>query len=254
MYQSNCSCVHCKTMRAKQPTVCFMQEDHSVPHPSVSGNRNVHQENPAKYLDNVSKLRDLLTNNEKHPVSVINELTDLLNKNKVEYSTENLESYKIYTSCAKGDHIVAYGIGASKKAAKKNAAINFLQKFSYTIDDSTGIQFLTEQSKLNHVGYLQNVCMARRVPFPDYRCIEDCKTQNCRFTVKCFLCGIMTKGNGKTKSDAKRLAASRMYDRIKDMSADEINAFSNRQTTNYNNEKDVGNIQNTTSTDYIMLT
>lgn len=244
MYQSNCSCVHCRTMDAKHPAVHFMQEDHSVtsPHPSVSGNRNVRQGNPAKCLDNISKLRNLLTNNEKHPVSVLNELTDLLNKNKVEYSTENLESYKIFTACAKNDHIVAYGIGTSKKAAKKTAAINFLQKFSYNFDDSTGIQFLTEQSKLNHVGILQNVCMARHAPFPDYRCIEDCNTQNYRFTVKCFLCGHMTIGEGKTKSDAKRLAASRMYDRIINIPPNEINTFCTRQTTNDNDKKDVGNI------------
>ncbi|VVC41709.1 Hypothetical protein CINCED_3A023679 [Cinara cedri] len=195
---------------------------------SIATTNHVDELQKKNMQDTFTKSIDvILSDIGKHPVNKVNEIMELLNKNKVEYTylevNDKFEDAQNFKCIVKSDCINAYGIGFSKKDAKKNAAIDFINKLKSNFDN-----ILKDEEKnclaepeVNYVGVLQNFCMAVPSQLPDYECIKD-ESINNMFIVKCHLYGYTTKGEGKSKQIAKKKAAALMYNQIKDMPRDRI--------------------------------
>nr|AFX89033.1 loquacious [Mayetiola destructor] len=123
----------------------------------------------------------------------------------------------------------AMGAGKSKKEAKHQAARNLIDKL-------TGIQIADQilppatpngnkenDSKVNGnpIGWLQELCMARRWPPPFYETQSEVGLPHERqFTIACHVSIYCETGRGKSKKEAKRLAAHQMWQRLQDLPLD----------------------------------
>lgn len=73
----------------------------------------------------------------------------------------------------------------------------------------------------NPIGWLQELCMARRWPPPCYETEEEVGLPHERqFAIACLVASYRETGRGKSKKVAKRLAAQQMWQRLQDLPAD----------------------------------
>jgi len=138
---------------------------------------------------------------------------------------------------------VATGCGQSKKKAKHSAAKAILEKLigaqnsgkapagQPTIPDlATEILSPYDDGiQGNPVGILQEVCMSRRWPPPTYDLNhEEGLPHERSFTIHCIIEGKHTEtGAGKSKKLAKRQAANKMIQKLRDLPTENEDAFQN---------------------------
>jgi len=136
---------------------------------------------------------------------------------------------------------VATGCGQSKKKAKHSAAKSILDKLigaqnsgkapagQPTIPDlaTEVLSPYDDGIQGNPVGLLQELCMSRRWPPPTYDLShEEGLPHERSFTIKCIIEGKHIEvGAGKSKKLAKRQAANKMIQRLRDAPVENEDAF-----------------------------
>lgn len=169
------------------------------------------------------------TNNMKTPISVLQEL---LSRRGItpQYDLIQVEgavhepTFRYRVSYQDKD---AMGTGKSKKEAKHAAAKALIDKLAGTSFGEThtgGLNVKTEagtdgEDELsgNPIGWLQEMCMARRWPPPTYETeMEVGLPHERQFTIACAVLKYREVGKGKSKKIAKRQAAQRMWQRLQD--------------------------------------
>ncbi|XP_055548279.1 interferon-inducible double-stranded RNA-dependent protein kinase activator A homolog isoform X2 [Wyeomyia smithii] len=169
------------------------------------------------------------TNNMKTPISLLQEL---LSRRGItpQYDLMQVEgavhepTFRYRVSYQDKD---AMGTGKSKKEAKHAAAkalIDKLTGISLSDPPAGGLSVKTEQigdgedePTGNPIGWLQEMCMARRWPPPTYETeMEVGLPHERQFTIACAVLKYREVGKGKSKKIAKRQAAQRMWQRLQD--------------------------------------
>lgn len=127
----------------------------------------------------------------------------------------------------------AMGAGKSKKEAKHAAAKNLIDKMtgapfsdSNAKSESNGNLDANNSSLGNPIGWLQELCMARRWPPPTYETeLEVGLPHERQFTIACVVLKNREIGQGKSKKIAKRLAANKMWIKLQEspLEKNEIN-------------------------------
>lgn len=129
------------------------------------------------------------------------------------------------------NRFAAMGTGRSKKEAKHAAAKAILDKITgntesndisspNSVSDSIsgGMGVMEERMMGNPIGLLQELCMTRRWPPPAYQTEnEEGLPHERQFTISCQVFRHKEIGTGKSKKIAKRLAAHKMWTRLKDL-------------------------------------
>lgn len=121
------------------------------------------------------------------------------------------------------------GAGKSKKEAKHAAAKNLIDKMtgaafneSNTNNSSNGNSDASSSSLGNPIGWLQELCMARRWPPPTYETeLEVGLPHERQFTIACVVLKHREIGQGKSKKNAKRLAANKMWLKLQESPLDQ---------------------------------
>lgn len=169
------------------------------------------------------------TNNMKTPISVLQEL---LSRRGItpQYDLIQVEgavhepTFRYRVSYQDKD---AMGTGKSKKEAKHAAAKALIDKLAGTSFGETQTGGLNVKSEAgtdgedelsgNPIGWLQEMCMARRWPPPTYETeMEVGLPHERQFTIACAVLKYREVGKGKSKKIAKRQAAQRMWQRLQD--------------------------------------
>lgn len=169
------------------------------------------------------------TNNMKTPISVLQEL---LSRRGItpQYDLIQVEgavhepTFRYRVSYQDKD---AMGTGKSKKEAKHAAAKALIDKLAGNAFGEThtgGVNVKAEvgtdgEDELsgNPIGWLQEMCMARRWPPPTYETeMEVGLPHERQFTIACAVLKYREVGKGKSKKIAKRQAAQRMWQRLQD--------------------------------------
>ncbi|EAA14308.5 AGAP009781-PA, partial [Anopheles gambiae str. PEST] len=187
---------------------------------------------------------ELTTNNMKTPISVLQEL---LSRRGItpQYDLIQVEgavhepTFRYRVSYQDKD---AMGTGKSKKEAKHAAAKALIDKLTgsifldhpavYMNVHKPDTQFHScrvvnvhtnnnvngeEEPTGNPIGWLQEMCMARRLPPPTYETeTEEGLPHERQFTIACVVLNYREVGEGKSKKIAKRQAAQRMWQRLQD--------------------------------------
>lgn len=177
---------------------------------------------------------ELTTNNMKTPISVLQEL---LSRRGItpQYDLIQVEgavhepTFRYRVSYQDKD---AMGTGKSKKEAKHAAARALIDKLAGSnFRDLTGGHLPVTQENLgnhnanggedeptgNPIGWLQEMCMARRWPPPLYEMeMEEGLPHERQFTIACVVLKYHEVGEGKSKKIAKRQAAQKMWQRLQD--------------------------------------
>lgn len=122
----------------------------------------------------------------------------------------------------------AMGTGKSKKEAKHAAAKALIDKLTgcsfgdspvggMNIKSEGGAGSGDDEPSGNPIGWLQEMCMARRWPPPTYETeMEVGLPHERQFTIACAVLKYREVGKGKSKKIAKRQAAQRMWQRLQD--------------------------------------
>ncbi|XP_062546655.1 interferon-inducible double-stranded RNA-dependent protein kinase activator A homolog isoform X2 [Armigeres subalbatus] len=169
------------------------------------------------------------TNNMKTPISVLQEL---LSRRGItpQYDLIQVEgavhepTFRYRVSYQDKD---AMGTGKSKKEAKHAAAKALIDKLAgnaFGDSTTTGLNIKAEagvdgddEPAGNPIGWLQEMCMARRWPPPTYETeMEVGLPHERQFTIACAVLKYREVGKGKSKKIAKRQAAQRMWQRLQD--------------------------------------
>ncbi|XP_037047384.1 interferon-inducible double-stranded RNA-dependent protein kinase activator A homolog isoform X4 [Bradysia coprophila] len=150
----------------------------------------------------------------------------------------------------------AMGAGKSKKEAKHAAAKNLIDKMtgapfneSNTNNSSNGNLDSSNSSLGNPIGWLQELCMARRWPPPTYETeLEVGLPHERQFTIACVVLKHREIGQGKSKKVAKRSAANKMWIKLQETPLDQgqINQVLDEDgnvETSCLNDKDVNFVQ-----------
>uniref|UniRef100_A0A182SZU0 DRBM domain-containing protein n=1 Tax=Anopheles maculatus TaxID=74869 RepID=A0A182SZU0_9DIPT len=171
---------------------------------------------------------ELNTNNMKTPISVLQEL---LSRRGItpQYDLIQVEgavhepTFRYRVSYKDKD---ALGTGKSKKEAKHAAAKALIEKLtgtSYTdypgayVNEEPPEVNIEEEPTGNPIGWLQEMCMARRWPPPTYETeTEQGLPHERQFTIACVVLKHREVGEGKSKKIAKRQAAQKMWQRLQD--------------------------------------
>ncbi|KAJ6646372.1 Interferon-inducible double-stranded RNA-dependent protein kinase activator A like A, partial [Pseudolycoriella hygida] len=110
------------------------------------------------------------------------------------------------------------GAGKSKKEAKHAAAKSLIDKMTgasfneNNTSSANGNMDANNSSMGNPIGWLQELCMARRWPPPTYETeLEVGLPHERQFTIACVVLKHREIGQGKSKKSAKRLAANKMW-------------------------------------------
>lgn len=146
----------------------------------------------------------------------------------------------------------AMGTGKSKKEAKHAAAKALIDKLTGTNFSDQQTANLTVKSENanqgddeptgNPIGWLQEMCMARRWPPPAYETeMEVGLPHERQFTIACTVLSYREVGKGKSKKIAKRQAAQRMWQRLQDQNL-EPNQIIQMLDEDGNEELKAGNI------------
>lgn len=168
-------------------------------------------------------------NNMKTPISVLQEL---LSRRGItpQYDLMQVEgavhepTFRYRVSYQDKD---AMGTGKSKKEAKHAAAKALIDKLTGNAlleQNLTNLSIKTENTGEgdeeptgNPIGWLQEMCMARRWPPPTYETEKEVGLPHERqFTIACSVLKYREVGKGKSKKIAKRQAAQRMWQRLQD--------------------------------------
>jgi len=180
-------------------------------------------------LEEAAKL-ELLSKPVKTPVSVLQEL--LIRRGTTpKYELVQVEGaiheptfrYRVTVGEA-----LAMGTGRSKKEAKHAAAKAVLDKLAGNGDGNVVTSTVTASTSDdmnmdirmagNPIGLLQELCMSRRWPPPTYETeYEEGLPHERQFTIACIVFRFKEVGVGKSKKVAKRMAAFKMYSRLKDL-------------------------------------
>ncbi|XP_053667298.1 RISC-loading complex subunit tarbp2 [Anopheles marshallii] len=181
------------------------------------------------------------TNNMKTPISVLQELlsrrgiTPQYDLIQVE-GTVHEPAFRYRVSYQDKD---AMGTGKSKKEAKQAAAKALIEKLMGSVyydqhdrtilnglkHDAANVQTIgnsrvptnEEEPTGNPIGWLQEMCMARRWPPPTYETeTEKGLPHERQFTIACVVLKFREVGEGKSKKVAKRQAAQKMWQRLQD--------------------------------------
>uniref|UniRef100_A0A1Q3F446 Putative staufen n=1 Tax=Culex tarsalis TaxID=7177 RepID=A0A1Q3F446_CULTA len=122
----------------------------------------------------------------------------------------------------------AMGTGKSKKEAKHAAAKALIDKLTgcsfgdtpvggLSIKSDPGAGSGDDEPSGNPIGWLQEMCMARRWPPPTYETeMEVGLPHERQFTIACAVLKYREIGKGKSKKIAKRQAAQRMWQKLQD--------------------------------------
>uniref|UniRef100_A0A182P4B9 DRBM domain-containing protein n=1 Tax=Anopheles epiroticus TaxID=199890 RepID=A0A182P4B9_9DIPT len=179
---------------------------------------------------------ELTTNNMKTPISVLQEL---LSRRGItpQYDLIQVEgavhepTFRYRVSYQDKD---AMGTGKSKKEAKHAAAKALIDKLTgSSFHDHPGVYMNVhkevhnahnntnangdEEPTGNPIGWLQEMCMARRLPPPTYETeTEEGLPHERQFTIACVVLNYREVGEGKSKKIAKRQAAQKMWQRLQD--------------------------------------
>ncbi|XP_049279556.1 RISC-loading complex subunit tarbp2 isoform X1 [Anopheles funestus] len=187
-----------------------------------------------------TELENGTTNNMKTPISVLQELlsrrgiTPQYDLIQVE-GTVHEPAFRYRVSYQDKD---AMGTGKSKKEAKQAAARALIEKLMGSVyydqhdrtilnglkPDATSVQTITNSATINEeeptgnpIGWLQEMCMARRWPPPTYETeTEKGLPHERQFTIACVVLKFREVGEGKSKKVAKRQAAQKMWQRLQD--------------------------------------
>ncbi|XP_059616747.1 RISC-loading complex subunit tarbp2 isoform X2 [Phlebotomus argentipes] len=120
----------------------------------------------------------------------------------------------------------AMGAGRSKKEAKHAAAKALIDKLTgqshggdqteaTSLETSLGPSGFDDKVMGNPIGWLQEMCMARRWPPPTYETeMEVGLPHERQFTIACTVLKYREVGQGKSKKIAKRIAAHKMWTRL----------------------------------------
>lgn len=121
----------------------------------------------------------------------------------------------------------AFGCGPSKKQAKHNCAKALIalltgQPLPAEDGETNGSNANNENDDEkvagNPIGQLQELCMGRKWPPPTYETEMEVGLPHARqFTIACFVLNHQEVGNGKSKKIAKRNAAHKMWQKLKDI-------------------------------------
>jgi len=138
---------------------------------------------------------------------------------------------------------VASGCGQSKKKAKHSAAKAILDKLKGAQESGKApmgqppipdlaskiVSPYDDGIQGNPVGTLQELCMSRRWPPPVYELSHEEGLPHERlFTIHCVIEGRYTEtGTGKSKKLAKRQAANKMIQKLRDLPMEKDDAFQN---------------------------
>ncbi|XP_050529240.1 LOW QUALITY PROTEIN: interferon-inducible double-stranded RNA-dependent protein kinase activator A homolog B-like [Daktulosphaira vitifoliae] len=254
------NCITHHTSNRPPSYICGSYDVNQSSRPKFKSYRYKKRSPEKKEIDYVAKLSELKLDEEKSPVAKLNEIM-ALKKMTVEYtlvSMSGLVHNPVFTYRVKGCDIIVYGSGKSKKEAKQNAAVEFLEKvdsINNQLSDSSSNRTITStthnrlsnitiedapkniletKSDINPIGVLQELCMARRWQLPEYDFPSDDSGEphNRWYRVTCSILKYKTQGEGKTKQGAKRQAARLMYDQVrlmydqvKNLSQEEIAAL-----------------------------
>lgn len=171
---------------------------------------------------------ELTTNNMKTPISLLQELlsrrgiTPQYDLIQVE-GTVHEPAFRYRVSYQNKD---ALGTGKSKKEAKQAAAKALIDKLTGSsfhdfpgayVNDEAQDTSNEEEPSGNPIGWLQEMCMARRWPPPTYETeTEKGLPHERQFTIACVVLKHREVGEGKSKKIAKRQAAQKMWQRLQD--------------------------------------
>uniref|UniRef100_A0A182XG93 DRBM domain-containing protein n=1 Tax=Anopheles quadriannulatus TaxID=34691 RepID=A0A182XG93_ANOQN len=230
-------------MHLGQPMPMAMSDD------PPTGNLNPHQGKKASRGKKAPKVvessqpieealkSELTTNNMKTPISVLQEL---LSRRGItpQYDLIQVEgavhepTFRYRVSYQDKD---AMGTGKSKKEAKHAAAKALIDKLTGSIFLDHPAVYMNvhkpevvnvhtnnnvngeEEPTGNPIGWLQEMCMARRLPPPTYETeTEEGLPHERQFTIACVVLNYREVGEGKSKKIAKRQAAQRMWQRLQD--------------------------------------
>ncbi|KAK7789998.1 hypothetical protein R5R35_009210 [Gryllus longicercus] len=129
-------------------------------------------------------------------------------------------------------NVTAIGSGRSKKEAKHEAARIALERLAtHQIADTQppgvppeAVEVVTpykDQLKENAIGALHDMCATNEIPMPDYDLIEEKGAPHEKiFTFVCSVSKQREIGIGRTKKQAKQLAAFNMMNRLKESLSD----------------------------------
>ncbi|GLH00154.1 Interferon-inducible double stranded RNA-dependent protein kinase activator A-like protein A [Gryllus bimaculatus] len=132
--------------------------------------------------------------------------------------------YKVYAN-----NVSAIGSGRSKKEAKHEAARVALERLSLSqIEDSQPqeepVEIVTpykDKIQENAIGELHDMCATNDIPMPEYELVEEKGAPHEKiFTFVCSVSKQKEIGIGRTKKQAKQLAAYSMMNRLKESLAD----------------------------------
>lgn len=169
------------------------------------------------------------SNSMKTPISVLQEL--LSRRGTPQYDLMQVEgavhepTFRYRVSYQDKD---AMGTGKSKKEAKHAAAKALIDKLTGCSFGDTPVGGVSVKSDPeagsgddepsgNPIGWLQEMCMARRWPPPTYETeMEVGLPHERQFTIACAVLKYREVGKGKSKKIAKRQAAQRMWQRLQD--------------------------------------
>ncbi|CAK9814495.1 Interferon-inducible double-stranded RNA-dependent protein kinase activator A [Anthophora plagiata] len=184
----------------------------------------------------------------KTPVSILQELlsrrgtTPKYELIQIEGAVhEPIFRYRVTVADIVDPIVSAMGTGKSKKEAKHAAARAVLDKLCRlnsetpdsplpnNIPDSENLQELPgygeEKIITNPIGALQEMCMSRHWPPPKYTMEnEEGLPHERQFTIVCSILKYREVGQGKSKKVAKRHAAHKMWQALRDMNTENSNA------------------------------
>ncbi|XP_055709685.1 interferon-inducible double-stranded RNA-dependent protein kinase activator A homolog B isoform X2 [Phlebotomus papatasi] len=145
----------------------------------------------------------------------------------------------------------AMGAGRSKKEAKHAAAKALIDKLTghlaiggeqmeAALETMLGPSGYDDKVMGNPIGWLQEMCMARRWPPPTYETeMEVGLPHERQFTIACTVLKYREVGQGKSKKIAKRIAAHKMYTRLQDSPPDssQVNQIIDEEANEEINQK-----------------
>ncbi|XP_030761626.1 RISC-loading complex subunit tarbp2-like isoform X1 [Sitophilus oryzae] len=228
-------------MISQHSTILPVQPPSTPHYPHPRKNKTSQKHLPSMQTLTLTEEAKLVYNNDvngtKTPVSVLQELlcrrgiTPKYELVQIEGAIhEPVFRYRVFLN----NEFAATGTGRSKKDAKHSAAKNLLDLLvgkqsaeqANQSNGTPGAPDITTQvvspydDKVmgNPIGWLQEMCMSKRWPPPFYNKENEKGLPHEReFTVSCQVLKFREEGTGKSKKLAKRLAAQKMWQALRDM-------------------------------------